>query len=69
MVRLTVEQTRIGQILQVGSRLLNASSTADEIARQIEAQMSLLNKHWEDLRVDAMERQTRSVASVECMCA
>jgi len=59
MVRLTVEQNRIGQILQAGSLLLNDSSTADSVGRQIEAQMSLLNKHWEQLRIQAMDRQTR----------
>jgi len=59
MVRLTVQQSRIGQILQEGSQLLADSNTTDSEARQIEAQMSLLNSHWEDLRVQAMNRQTR----------
>jgi len=59
MVRLTVEQNRIGQILQAGSLLLSDSSTADSTARQIKAQMSLLNEHWEKLRVHAMDRQAR----------
>lgn len=59
MVRLTVEQNRIGQILQAGSFLLSDLSTADNVAWHIEAQMSLLNKHWEELRNCAMDRQTR----------
>lgn len=59
MVRLTVEQNRIGRILQAGSLLLTSSMTADDVARQIEAQMSLLNRHWEELRIQAMDRQTR----------
>jgi len=59
MVRLTVEQNRIGQILQAGSLLLTDSTTSEDAARQIEAQMSLLNTHWEDLRIHAMDRQTR----------
>jgi len=66
MVRLTVEQNRIGQILQAGSLLLNASSTGDDVARQIEAQMTLLNRHWEELRVQAMDRQTRYVTITVC---
>ena len=68
MVHLTVEQNRIGRILQAGSLLLNDSSTARDVGRQIEAQMTLLNKHWEDLRVQAMDRQTRSVI-VACICS
>ena len=59
MVRLTVEQNRIGQIVQAGSLLLTDSTTSEDAARQIEAQMSLLNTHWEDLRIHAMDRQTR----------
>lgn len=59
MVRLTVEQNRIGQILQAGSRLLTDGTLSEDTARQIEAQMSLLNTHWEDLRIHAMDRQTR----------
>lgn len=65
-MRLTVEQNRIGQILQAGSLLLNASSTGDDVARQIEAQMTLLNRHWEELRVQAMDRQTRYVTITVC---
>jgi len=69
MVRLTVEQNRIGQILQAGSLLLNDSSTADDVARQTEAQMSLLNRHWEDLRIQALDRQTRCVTDEDnCTC-
>jgi len=63
MVRLTVEQNRIGQILQAGSLLLSDSSTTDTTGRQIEAQMSLLNEHWEQLRVQAMDRQARCAAA------
>jgi len=59
MVRLMVEQNRIGQILQAGSQLLADSTMTEDSARQIEAQMSLLNAHWENLRVHAMDRQTR----------
>jgi len=59
MVRLTVEQNRIGQILQAGSLLLSDGSTAEAAGRQIEAQMTLLNEQWEKLRVQAMDRQAR----------
>ena len=65
MVRLMVEQNRIGQILQAGSQLLADSTMTEDSARQIEAQMSLLNAHWETLRVHAMDRQTRYHA-VQC---
>ena len=65
MVRLMVEQNRIGQILQAGSQLLADSTMTEDSARQIEAQMSLLNTHWENLRVHAMDRQTRYHA-VQC---
>jgi len=58
MVRLTVEQNRIGQILEAGSLLL----TAGDVSGQIEAQMCLLKKHWEQLRIHAMDRQTRFAA-------
>jgi len=60
-VRLTVEQNRIGEILQAGALLLSDGSTAEAAGRQIEAQMSLLNDHWEKLRVQAMDRQARYV--------
>ena len=59
MVHLTIQQSRIGQILQVGGQLLADSGMADDEARQVEAQMSLLNSHWEELRIRAMDRQTR----------
>ena len=61
MVRLTIQQGRIGQILHVGTELLADESTSDDEAKQIEAQMALLNTHWEDLRIRAMDRQSRLV--------
>jgi hypothetical protein len=59
MVQLTVQQGRIGHVLHVGSQLLADPSTSDDVAQQIEAQMALLNNHWEELRIKAMDRQTR----------
>lgn len=59
MVQLTIQQSRIGQILQIGSQLLSDSSLLEDEVREVEAQMALLNSQWEDLRVRAMDRQTR----------
>ena len=59
MVELTVQQGHIGQVLHAGNQLLVDGQTTEDDARQIEAQMAVLNTQWEELRVQAMARQTR----------
>ena len=59
MVQLTQHQNDIGQMLQRGNQLVSRHQLSDTEERQIEAQMRLLNQQWEELRIDAMARQTR----------
>lgn len=58
-MELTQYQSRVGDLLTRGSALLQVSDlTADQEAK-IRQQVELLNQQWEELRVGAMERQTR----------
>ena len=60
-MELTKHQTRVGGVLQEGSLLVVDSKLSEEEENEVRLQMSLLNTRWEELRVKAMDRQSRSV--------
>lgn len=58
-MELTKYQNNIGSVLTRGNTLLQAGDITAEQEKQIREQVELLNQEWEELRVGAMERQTR----------
>ena len=61
MVELTRHQDSIGNVLKEGNDLLNDGKVTPEEEKEIRMQMSLLNNRWEELRVKALERQSKYV--------
>lgn len=61
MMDLTQYQTNVGTLLTKGNTLLQAGDLTTPQEQEVKGQVDLLNQEWEDLRVGAMERQTRWV--------
>ncbi|GFR63481.1 dystrophin [Elysia marginata] len=59
MVELTRHQDSIGGCLKEGNDLLTDGKVTAEEEKEIRTQMSLLNNRWEELRVKALDRQSR----------
>ncbi|KAH9492316.1 hypothetical protein Btru_024686 [Bulinus truncatus] len=59
MVELTRHQDGIGGVLKEGNDLLTSGKVTSEEEKEIRTQMGLLNNRWEDLRVKALDRQSR----------
>ncbi|XP_059157467.1 dystrophin-like isoform X5 [Physella acuta] len=59
MVELTRHQDSIGGVLKEGNDLLADGKVTAEEDKEIRTQMSLLNNRWEELRVKALDRQSR----------
>lgn len=59
MMQLTQHQGRVGNVLQEGNQLMQQSRLSEVEEEEIRVQMGLLNNRWEDLRVKAMDRQTK----------
>nr|XP_027238839.1 dystrophin-like isoform X4 [Penaeus vannamei] len=59
MLELTSKQGGIGDVLGEGSRLLKEGVMEEEEEEEVRVQMKLLNTRWEELRVKAMDRQSR----------
>ncbi|CAL1537370.1 unnamed protein product [Lymnaea stagnalis] len=59
MVELTRHQDSIGGVLKEGNDLLADGKVTPEEDKEIRTQMSLLNNRWEELRVKALDRQSR----------
>ena len=59
MMQLTKHQSRVGSVLQEGNFLIVEGKVTEDEENEIRLQMSLLNSRWEDLRVKAMDRQTK----------
>ena len=59
MLELTQHQSRVGNVLQEGNMLIAGGKVAGLEEEDIRSQMALLNNQWEELRVKAMDRQTR----------
>ena len=62
MMDLTQYQTNVGTLLTKGNTLLQAGDLTSQQEQEVKGQVDLLNQEWEDLRVGAMERQTRWAA-------
>ncbi|KAK6187729.1 hypothetical protein SNE40_005688 [Patella caerulea] len=58
MLDLTDHQDSIGNVLREGGDLINNGKMTAEEENEIHEQMNLLNKRWEDLRLQALKRQT-----------
>ena len=63
-MKLTKQQNAIGNILQEGSHLVAEGLLTEEEEKQVEHEMTLVNARWEELRLQAMERQTRQVTCI-----
>ena len=61
MLDLTARQGSIGDVLGEGSRLLRENQIGEEEGEEVRVQMKLLNTRWEELRIKAMDRQTRYI--------
>ena len=61
MLELTSKQGGIGDVLGEGSRLLREGVMEEEEEEEVRVQMKLLNTRWEELRVKAMDRQSKYV--------
>nr|XP_053632349.1 utrophin-like [Cherax quadricarinatus] len=61
MLELTSKQGGIGDVLGEGSRLMREGVMEEEEEEEVRVQMKLLNTRWEELRVKAMDRQSRYV--------
>ncbi|XP_065057528.1 dystrophin-like isoform X3 [Rhopilema esculentum] len=59
MMVLTSHQSSVGGVLEFGSQLINEGIVSGNDEREIREQMTLLSDRWENLRVGAMERQTK----------
>lgn len=59
MLDLTKHQNNVGLVLQEGSRLINTGSINTEEDAEVRKQMKLLNDMWENLRLQAVERQAK----------
>ncbi|XP_071801510.1 dystrophin-like isoform X3 [Asterias amurensis] len=59
MMELTSHQNSVGNALQEGNYLILENKVSEDEENEIREQMSLLNSRWENLRIAAMERQTK----------
>jgi hypothetical protein len=59
MLDLTKHQNNVGLVLQEGSRLINTGGVSGDDESEIRKQMKLLNDMWENLRLQAVERQAK----------
>ena len=59
MLDLTKHQNNVGLVLQEGSRLINTGNVNVDDDAEIRKQMKLLNDMWENLRLQAVERQAK----------
>ncbi len=59
MLELTKHQNSVGHVLQDGSRLINSSNLTQAEDAEVRKQMKLLNDMWENLRLQAVEKQSK----------
>jgi hypothetical protein len=59
MVELSREETSVGALLQEGNRLVSDGKLTAEEENEIKMQVKLLSTRWEELRVQAMDRQSK----------
>lgn len=58
-MELSGHQEGVGAVLEEGARMLSEGGLSQEEEDEVRVQMKLLNSRWEELRVNAMEKQTR----------
>ena len=59
MMDLTQYQSNVGSLLNKGNALVLSGDLSPEQETELRTQLEQLNQEWEELRVGAMERQTR----------
>ena len=59
MMQLTQHQSQVGNVLQEGNQLIMEGKLSAEADTQVHVQIGLLNNRWEELRVKAMDRQSK----------
>ncbi|KAL0109188.1 hypothetical protein PUN28_014342 [Cardiocondyla obscurior] len=59
LMELSGHQDGVGTVLEEGARLLAEGGLHKDEEHEVRVQMSLLNSRWEELRMRAMERQTK----------
>ena len=59
MLELTKHQDSIGNVLREGNDLITESKVKTDEENEIRVQMGLLNNRWEELRLKALDRQSK----------
>jgi len=59
LLTLTDHQEHVGAVLHEGTRLLQEAKINPHELDEVRIQMKLLNTKWEEVRIKAMERQTK----------
>lgn len=59
MLELTQHQEGVEEVLHEGNKLITQGKIASEEKEEIEVQMELLNTRWQDLRIKAVDRQSK----------
>jgi hypothetical protein len=59
MLDLTKHQNSVGQVLQDGSKLINSGLLNQTEDNEVRQQMKLLNDMWENLRIKAVDKQSK----------
>jgi hypothetical protein len=59
MLELTKHQNNVGHVLQDGSKLISSSQLSSSEDAEVRKQMKLLNDMWENLRLQAVDKQSR----------
>lgn len=59
LLELAGHQDGVGAVLEEGARMLSEGGLSRDEEDEVRVQMRLLNSRWEDLRIKAMERQSR----------
>ena len=59
MLELTKHQDSIGNVLREGNDLIAEGKVKADEENEIRVQMGLLNNRWEELRLKALERQSK----------
>ena len=59
-MQLTRQQGQVGRVLQEGNLLISERGVTSEEEQEVRLQMTLLNERWEQVRVNAMNKQSRS---------
>ena len=63
MAQLTRRQGQVGRVLQEGNLLMAERAVTSHEQAEVRLQMTLLNERWEQVRVTAMNKQSRCVVT------